>query len=161
MKVGDFENTVEGFTIHRIIRDHPHYPCLILAKHSHKSSGISKLVFLRCVAEEGDPETLQRVDDELRLHKHINHPGIGTLHGMAAGHGRLFVVSEYIEGWTLESILELALVLGRRLSPGFAAYVAREVADALDYAHRCQGAGRRALNIVHRAVSPINIHLRG
>jgi eukaryotic-like serine/threonine-protein kinase len=55
--------------------------------------------------------------------------------------------------------MDFALLVGRTLSPAFAAYVAAEVANALDYAHgRSDGEGH-PLHIIHRAVGPMRIRL--
>jgi serine/threonine-protein kinase len=55
--------------------------------------------------------------------------------------------------------MDAAWLVGRKLSPDFAAYVAAEVADALDYAHRCEDEDGNPLGLVHRAVGPMRIRL--
>jgi eukaryotic-like serine/threonine-protein kinase len=55
--------------------------------------------------------------------------------------------------------LDAAVLVGRGLSPAFAAYVAAEVADALEYAHHAEDEENRPLRLIHRAVGPVRIRL--
>ena len=97
---------------------------------------------------------------EIRTTANLQHPHIlplfdsGTLHveGGSADKGgaetRLFYVMPFVDGETLRARLERE----RQLPVDEAVRIAREVADALDYAHRH--------GVIHRDVKPENILLQ-
>ncbi len=64
-----------------------------------------------------------------------------------------YIAMEYIDGPTLYRLTEAAARGGRRLEPALAAWIAAEILDGLDYAHR-KGDG-----IIHRDLSPRNVML--
>ncbi len=91
-------------------------------------------------------ERRQRFEREARLVSSLSHPHICTLHDVGQQDGVDFLVLEYLEGVTLEMRLK-----GGPLPAGQILQYAREIADALDKAHR-QG-------VVHRDLKPANIML--
>jgi serine/threonine-protein kinase len=82
---------------------------------------------------------------EIRLTAVLAHPHILPLHDSGEADGVLYYVMPYLEGETLRD----RLVRERQLSVEDAVRIAREIADALAYAHR--------LGIVHRDIKPENI----
>ena len=89
----------------------------------------------------------QRFEREIRVAARLQHPHILTVHDSGTAAGALYYVMPFVEGESLRDRLkrEGALPVERALE------IAREVADALDYAHR-QG-------IIHRDIKPENILL--
>ncbi len=89
----------------------------------------------------------ERFSREIRVAAQLNHPHILTLHdsGEAAGHH--YYVMPFIAGESLRDLLtrDGALPVDEAVS------IVREVAEALDYAHRA--------GIVHRDIKPENILL--
>ena len=77
----------------------------------------------------------------------LQHPHILALHDSGEASGYLYYVMPYIEGETLRDKLDREKQLGVEES----VRIARDVADALDYAHR-QG-------VIHRDIKPGNILL--
>lgn len=65
--------------------------------------------------------------------------------------GRPFIAMQYIRGGTLEELLEKLESEGQMMSPPFALAIARQVAGALQVAHKA--------GIVHRDLKPSNILL--
>src|SRR5688500_9620193 len=98
------------------------------------------------VAAEVSTERFKR---EIQLAAQLNHPHIVPLLSAASGSGVLYYTMPYVEGESLRSLIERE----RQLPLETAVQLAREVADALDYAHS------RA--IVHRDIKPENILLSG
>ncbi|MGH7511455.1 MAG: protein kinase domain-containing protein [Gemmatimonadales bacterium] len=84
---------------------------------------------------------------EIRVAARLHHPHLLPLYDSGEADGLLYYVGPYIEGGSLRDLLnnEARVPLKRALG------LAREVADALDYAHR-QG-------IIHRDIKPENILL--
>ncbi len=89
----------------------------------------------------------ERFVQEIKTTAQLQHPHILPLHDSGTADGFLFYVMPYIEGETLRDKLDRETQLG----VDEAVRVAREVADALDYAHRH--------GVIHRDIKPENILL--
>ena len=84
---------------------------------------------------------------EIKVAAGLTHPHILPLFDSGVAGGLLFYTMPYVEGETLRH----RLIRQRRLPVPEAVAIARDVADALDYAHM--------QNIVHRDIKPENILL--
>ena len=84
---------------------------------------------------------------EIRMLARLQHPNILPLHDSGHVESLLYYVMPYVQGETLRERIERE----RQLDPDAAARIARDVADALAYAH---GQG-----IIHRDIKPENILL--
>ncbi|HEY7635507.1 MAG TPA: protein kinase [Gemmatimonadales bacterium] len=84
---------------------------------------------------------------EIRIEASLQHPHILPLHDSGVAEGLLYYVMPFVKGETLRD----RLAREKQLPIADAMRIAREVADALGYAH--------ANNIVHRDIKPANILL--
>jgi serine/threonine protein kinase len=94
---------------------------------------------------------------EARICSMLNHPSIVAVYDFGHVDGNYFLAMEYVRGRDLQAVLRK---LRRDEFPcpiPIAAYIAREVADCLSYAHELAGADGKPLNIIHRDISPSNI----
>jgi serine/threonine-protein kinase len=94
-------------------------------------------------ADVGATRFLREIQIAARLH----HPHILPLYDSDQADGLLYYVMPYIEGESLRQ----RLLRERQLPVPESLQIAREVADALSYAHSC--------NVVHRDIKPANILL--
>ena len=95
----------------------------------------------------GDPDRLQRFEQEACAASALNHPNIVTIHEIGREAAVHFMATEFVEGETLRQRLDRGpLRLGEALE------IAAQAAAALTAAH--------AAGIVHRDVKPENIMLR-
>jgi YD repeat-containing protein len=93
------------------------------------------------------PQDVDRFLREARSVAQLRHPSIVSIHEVGTLDGTPYLVSDYVEGFTLADVLT-----ARRLPPREAATLIAQIADAIDHAHQ-QG-------IVHRDVKPSNIMVR-
>jgi serine/threonine-protein kinase len=91
----------------------------------------------------------ERFLKEIELTAGLQHPHILPLFDSGSAEGQLFYVMPFVEGETLRTRLERE----RQLPVADAVRIAREVADALAYAH--------SRGVIHRDVKPENILLQG
>jgi TolB-like protein len=98
------------------------------------------------VAAAVGPERFVR---EIETVARLTHPHILPLHDSGAADGLLFYVMPYVEG----DSLRCRLAREKQLPLEDALQIAREVADALSYAH--------SHDVVHRDIKPENILLEG
>jgi serine/threonine-protein kinase len=113
-----------------------------------------KVAVKRLLPDTADHATLARFIDEIRCVGRLEHPNIVPIHDVGVDElGRYFFVMKYVEGETLETIIE-------KLSAGDPAYVYKYSIEArvelflgllhaLDYAHE--------RGIVHRDIKPANV----
>jgi eukaryotic-like serine/threonine-protein kinase len=153
-QVGDFR-----YEVLRPLVVHPDYDTLLLATREPLQGGSVKLVVLKPIVMEHGREARHRALEEVRLSKALRHPNIATVYGYVMHDELPYIVMEHLRGCFLLTLMDAAWLVGRKLSPDFAAYVAAEVADALDYAHRCEDEEGNPLKLVHRAVGPMRIRL--
>ena len=92
----------------------------------------------------GGAEAIGRFEREARAASSLNHPNICTIYDVGEHDGQPFLVMEYLDGRTLDTLAE-----ARPMPLDRAVDVAMEVADALDAAHR--------RGIIHRDIKPANV----
>jgi len=92
---------------------------------------------------------VERFLAEIRVTANLQHPNLVPLFESGEAAGLLFYVMPFIEGESLRD----RLARDRQLPIDEALHIAREIADALAYAH--------GLGVVHRDVKPENVLLAG
>jgi serine/threonine-protein kinase len=93
------------------------------------------------------PEAVERFEREAIASAKLDHPNIVRIHDVDEEDGRPYIVMEFVEGEDLEDVLQREAPLPVKRS----VEIAREVALALDHAHRA--------GLVHRDVTPGNVLL--
>jgi serine/threonine protein kinase/tetratricopeptide (TPR) repeat protein len=112
---------------------------------------LDRPVAVKCInldtpfADHGPDELRERFVREARIAARLQHPNIVTIYDIVATSDRGFIIMEFIEGQSLESLLAER----KRLPMPQALQVLTQLASALDYAH--------SRNVVHRDVKPVNI----
>jgi serine/threonine-protein kinase len=96
--------------------------------------------------------------DEARLAALLHHPGIVQVLDVGEDEGGFWYVMEYVHGRSASHVLGRAAARARPLPIECAAYIGRQMARALHYAHHLATA-QGPLRVVHRDVSPGNILL--
>ena len=91
-----------------------------------------------------DPDRLARFQREAELLASLDHPNIGHIHGMVQSERNWALVLALIEGPTLDDRIKQG-----PLPPDEAIAIAKQVIDALEYAHEH--------GVIHRDLKPANI----
>ncbi len=99
-------------------------------------------------------DALERFAREVRIVGKLEHPGIVPVHDVGIdGDGRHYFVMKYVEGETLETILDRLRaddpLYRARFSPGRRVEIFHELLQALRYAH--------AHGVIHRDIKPSNV----
>src|SRR5687768_41255 len=89
-------------------------------------------------------EWLARFEREARLASSLQHPHICTIHELGEHEGQPFIAMERLEGHTIRQLIESGPIPIHRVLD-----FARQIADALDAAHR--------RGIIHRDIKPANL----
>jgi serine/threonine protein kinase/Tol biopolymer transport system component len=113
-----------------------------------RDTRLDRTVAIKILPRElsNDPIRKQRFEREAKTISSLNHPHICVLHDVGSQDGIDYLIMECVEGETLAKRLEKgSLPLDQVLKVG------REIADALDKAHRS--------GVVHRDLKPGNIML--
>ena len=131
---------------------------LVLARRTFQQ-GVAGHVAIRTLRSPSQFMNRQRLVDAVRLAFLLHHPAIAQVHHLKIHQGAPHVIMEYVDGPSLDTVLNLVAMLERPVSPSFALYVASEIADALHHAHTLRDDRGTPLGIVHRDVSPRNIYL--
>jgi serine/threonine-protein kinase len=112
-----------------------------------RADGVDRLAVKVMLTGTVTDETLDRFLREMQVLEKLDHPGIPRILEAGEANGSLFFTMPYIEGETLRAHLAVA----QRLPVREALAIARDIGDALDYAH--------SRGVVHRDVKPANIYL--
>jgi class 3 adenylate cyclase len=115
-----------------------------------------KIILMTNQTPEAAEEYKKRFYREAQTAGQMSHPGIVTIYDVNEDeYGQPFLVMEFIEGMTLESLLAPAKAGERKLRPPLKQLIdiGAQVSDALDYAHR--------RNVIHRDIKPANILVTG
>jgi hypothetical protein len=119
--------------------------------------GFAKLVALkRILPHKATSERFVRMLlNEARLVAGLDHPNIAQVHDVGLEHGEYFFAMEYVHGQDLAHVLHRAP--HHKLHLENALHIAIGVCAGLHCAHIARDATGRALDIVHRDVSPSNV----
>jgi len=107
---------------------------------------LDRIVALKFLPDEvgGAPHSKAQFLKEARIASSLDHPNIGTIHGVEDDSGGAFIVMAFYEGLSLAS-----QIAGRPLPHADVVNIATQVATGLAEAH--------SKNIVHRDIKPSNV----
>ncbi len=95
--------------------------------------------------------------DEARLSARLSHANIVQVFDIGHVENTYFIVMEYIDGVNLKSVVEHLRSTRQSFPINLACHIAVKVCEGLYYAHHVTDSDGRALNIVHRDISPPNV----
>lgn len=95
--------------------------------------------------------------DEAKMVAGLAHPNIAQIFDLGKIEKSYYIAMEYVHGRDLRSILRRARELEVRMPLDLSLLVVSRVCSALEFAHRKKDERGRAMQIVHRDISPQNI----
>jgi len=119
--------------------------------------GFAKLCALKRILphKASNERFVRMLLNEARLVAGLDHPNIAQVHDIGLEHGEYFFAMEYVHGQDLARVLHRAP--RHRLHLENALHIAIGVCAGLHCAHIARDSTGRALDIVHRDVSPSNV----
>lgn len=121
--------------------------------------GFEKLCALKVIHPNyaEDEQFISMLVDEAKLAVQLQHANIAQTFDLGRAGEVYYIAMELVDGIDLYRLLRRGSELGRQLPIDVAAYIAKEIATGLDYAHRKKDGRGAPLGIVHRDVSPQNV----
>ncbi len=95
--------------------------------------------------------------DEARIAARLNHPNVVQIFDLGAQDDSFFIAMEFIHGEDVRRVWKHADKVGKPIPVALICRIIIESCAGLDYAHKKLDGSGRALNIVHRDISPQNI----
>ena len=120
--------------------------------------GFTKIVALKRILPHlaASPHFRAMFLNEARVAARLEHPNIVATFELGEVDGNYFISMEYLSGEDLASVLTRCQTVGP-LPVEIAAAIAQQSANGLHYAHEMRDPSGKAVELVHRDVSPLNI----
>jgi serine/threonine protein kinase len=124
-------------------------------------AGFEKQLVLKVIQPEfaGNDQFVQMLVDEAKVSVGLNHPNIAQTFDLGKISNSYFISMEYVDGADFFQILKGLSDMEVDIPIDAAVYVVHEALCGLDYAHNKHDATGKALQIIHRDISPQNILL--
>ncbi|HSO35529.1 MAG TPA: serine/threonine-protein kinase [Labilithrix sp.] len=106
-----------------------------------------------------DPDFVAMFLEEARLAARVRHPNVVATLDVVSDDGELFLVMEYVAGESLSRLVRKAREAGERVPPRYAVGIISGALEGLHSAHEAKSEKGQMLGLVHRDVSPQNIHV--
>lgn len=121
--------------------------------------GFEKRVALKRLRRElaGDPQWVSSLSREVQRLASLNHPNLVQIVDFEASGGELFLAVEYVDGLTVDQLVHRVAVRRRRVEPGVALLIVRELLRGLEYLHGATDDHGRPLGLVHGSVEPSHV----
>jgi len=106
-----------------------------------------------------DPEGRTMFEREAALHAAVHHENVVQVYGSGMDGDEPWLAMELVDGCDLYRLLRRLVGDGRKLGPGVATHLGREVLRALESVHGARDAAGQPLGIIHRDITPSNLYL--
>jgi eukaryotic-like serine/threonine-protein kinase len=123
---------------------------------AHGPHAFHKLVAVKLARFTGDPELATMFLEEARIAAQLEHPNIVQTYELAEDTARRYIVMEYLDGGSLTQLRQSSAKIGG-ISLRMSLTILSHVLDGLEYVHEARALDGRALEVIHRDLSPGNI----
>jgi hypothetical protein len=107
-------------------------------------------------AFEADADFVRMFLEEARIAATLRHANIVQVLDFGVVEGSHFMALELVDGVDLRILLRTLWAKDESMTSGLVSYLAYEISNALDYAHRADASGK-VQGVVHRDISPSNV----
>ena len=104
-----------------------------------------------------DEQFIEMLIDEAKIAVQLQHVNIAQTFDLGRVGETYYITMEFVDGADLYKILRRGSEQDLDIPVDIAAYIGKEMATGLDYAHRKRDGAGNTLGIVHRDVSPQNV----
>jgi len=121
--------------------------------------GFEKQVALKVIDRDfcADDKFVKALTNEARVGARIHHRNIVEAWEFGSVDARWYLAMEFVDGWTLDEVLEEARFNEWRIPPTVVAELVCDIAAGLHHAHELTDAEGKALDLVHRDLKPGNV----
>lgn len=125
------------------------------------SDGFEKTVVIKKILSHwaNDPEFIRMLVDEAKLSVMLDHPNVVDVMDLGSVENTYYIAMAFVDGFDLKTLMNRVEEKGQKIPIDVACYIIMQTAAGLDYAHNKISPDGKALNIIHRDVSPHNILL--
>jgi len=122
-------------------------------------AGFERLVVIKRLKPElaQDPQTVARFVTEARIAASIHHANVVATHDVDNDDAGPFLVIDYVEGVTLEELIDRSMLRGAPPPLPLCMRIALDVLAGLEAVHGARDSRGQPLYVLHRDVSPQNI----
>ena len=131
----------------------------VLLARSLGAAGFERLVALKRMNAEllESEELVHRFVDEARIAAYVRHANVVSVHHFGRDEDGYYLVLDYVEGVSLESLIERCVELGTRPSPPIVLRIIADALAGLQAVHEAKDPTGKRLDILHRDVSTQNV----
>ena len=104
-----------------------------------------------------DERMVRSLVNEARLGGQLRHKNIVEIYEFNSVQANYYMAMEYVDGWTLDAVLETARRRGVFLPPSVVVEILSSVCKGLHFAHTLESKDGTPLNLVHRDLKPGNV----
>ena len=121
--------------------------------------GFERIVALKRILPHiaEDEEFITMFIDEAKIAVQLQHANIAQIFDLGKVDDAYFIALEYVHGRDLRGLFDDLRKHGQTMPLTQVCYVIMQVCEGLDYAHNKRDSQGRALNLVHRDISPQNV----
>ena len=121
--------------------------------------GFEKLLALKVIHSRfaKDQEFIDMLIDEAKIAVQLSHLNVCQIFDLGCIDGRYFIAMEFVDGRDLYQLLVRSSEAGISIPFDLIAFIGREMASGLHYAHTKTDQYGRPINLIHRDVSPQNV----
>jgi serine/threonine-protein kinase len=124
------------------------------------ANGVNKFFAIKRILPQyaDNREFIDMFKEEAKIAVNLDHSNVVSIIDFKADKNQLYLVMDYVQGQNLRQLLQQKKKKNLELNLPFIVNIAREVAAGLEHAHKCvDKTSGKALNIIHRDMSPQNI----
>jgi serine/threonine protein kinase len=124
------------------------------------ANGVNKFFAIKRILPQyaDNREFIDMFKEEAKIAVNLDHSNVVSIIDFKADKNQLYLVMDYVQGQNLRQLLQQKKKKNLELNLPFIVNIVREVAAGLEHAHKCvDKTSGKALNIIHRDMSPQNI----